>query len=93
MLVGLCSIDLDLRGATSLKDKRKVIKSLVDRVHNRFNVSIAEVEYQDYWQRSQLGVACVSNERQHLQQVLQQVVNYIEKSSEAEIRDYYIEML
>lgn len=93
MLVGLCSIELNLPGVNSLKEKRSIIKGLMQRVHNKFNVSIAEVDYQDYWQKALLGVAYVSNESKHIQQVLQQVINYVENSSEAEINDYTIEIL
>lgn len=92
MLVGLCSIELDLHGVSSLKEKRSIIKGLIQRVHNKFNVSIAEVDYQDHWQKAILGVAFVSNENRYIQQVLQQVINYIENSSEAEISDCSIEI-
>lgn len=91
--IGICSLDLHLRGMGSLKEKRRVMRSLVTRIRNKFNVSIAEIDYQDYWQRSYLGVACVSNERQYLHQVLQQVVNYIDKFPEVELGDYQIEII
>ncbi|NLL19581.1 MAG: DUF503 domain-containing protein [Clostridia bacterium] len=93
MLAGLCSIELHLEGVTSLKEKRRIIKSLIQRIHNRFNVSVAEVEYQDYWQRAKLGVACVSNESKHICHVLQQVVNFINRCPEVDLADYSIEIL
>lgn len=93
MVVGVCSLELYLNGVTSLKEKRRIIKSLIQRLHNRFNVSVAEVDYQDYWQKAYLGLACVSNESRHINEVLQQSVNYVEQFSEAEIIDYSIEIL
>ncbi|MFA5536499.1 MAG: DUF503 domain-containing protein [Bacillota bacterium] len=93
MLVGLCSIELNLPGVSSLKEKRAVLKGLTVKIHNKFNVSIAEVDYQDYWQKAILGVAAISNENRHLQQVLQQVVNFIEKSPEVILLDYHLEIL
>ncbi len=93
MLAGLCSIELSLPGVGSLKEKRAILKGLLTKIHNKFNVSAAEVGYQDYWQKAVIGVAVVSNENKHLQQVLQQVVNFIEKSTEVILLDYQIEIL
>ena len=55
MIVGVCTIELRLREARSLKEKRQVLKSIITRVKNNFNVAIAEVDYQDKWQRAVLG--------------------------------------
>ncbi|HHW05963.1 MAG TPA: DUF503 domain-containing protein [Clostridia bacterium] len=93
MVVGLCSLELHLRGVTSLKEKRRIVKSLLQRLHNRFNVSAAEVDYQEYWQKARIGLACVSNESRHINEVLQQSVNFVEQFPEAEIIDYSIEIL
>ena len=60
MIVGVCTIELRLREARSLKEKRQVLKSVITRVKNNFNVAIAEVDYQDKWQRAVLG--CSSGE-------------------------------
>lgn len=93
MLAGLCSVELHLNGVTSLKEKRRILKSLIQRIHNRFNVSVAEVDYQDYWQRAMLGVACVSNESKHAYHVLQEVINFINRFPEVDLADYSIEIL
>ncbi|GAC1568865.1 MAG: DUF503 domain-containing protein [Ktedonobacteraceae bacterium] len=80
MKVGISQITLHLPGCQSLKDKRQVIKSLVARVRNRFDVAIAEVDEQDRWQIAILGVSCVSNNSQHVDEVLAHVQRYIEET-------------
>ena len=70
MVVGVRSWELALAGCQSLKDKRRVIKSLKDRLHHQFNVSAAEVDHQDSWQRAALACSVVSTERRHAEEVL-----------------------
>ena len=65
--------ELHLAASQSLKDKRAVLKSLKDRLHNRFNVSVAETAHQDLWQRAELTASVVSTDRQHAESVLRQV--------------------
>lgn len=93
MFVGVLQIELLLRGNTSLKGKRKVLKSIKDRTHNQFNVSIAEVDHNDLWQRAALGICCVSNDKVHANRVLSEVVKFIEGNFSAELLDYSIEIL
>jgi uncharacterized protein YlxP (DUF503 family) len=59
--------DIQIPHSASLKDKRRVLKSLKDRVRARFNASIAEIDHQDEWQRSIIGITMISNDRQHLE--------------------------
>lgn len=70
MIVGVRSWQLLLAGCQSLKDKRRIVKSLKDRLHQRFNVSAAEVDFQDTWQRAALAVSVVSPDRHHAEAVL-----------------------
>ena len=70
MVVGVRTWDLHLAGCQSLKDKRRVVKSLKDRLHGRFNVSAAEVDHHDAWQRAALAASVVSTERRHAEEVL-----------------------
>ncbi len=70
MVVGVRSWELALAGCQSLKDKRRVLKSLKDRLHQRFNVSAAEVDHQDSWQRAALACSVVTTERRHAEEVL-----------------------
>src|SRR3990172_1163762 len=62
MVVGTCRLELRMPHTSSLKEKRQILRSIKDRVRNRFNVSVAEVGYLEEWQRATLAVACVSNE-------------------------------
>jgi hypothetical protein len=78
----------------SLKGKRRVLKSIIAQLRNRFNVSVAEIENHDLWQSATLGIVCVSTERRHADEVLSQVMNFIEGiRGDAELIDYEIEFL
>ena len=70
MVVGVRSWELSLAGCQSLKDKRRIVKSLKDRLHHQFNVSAAEVDHLDSWQRAALACSVVSTERRHAEEVL-----------------------
>jgi uncharacterized protein YlxP (DUF503 family) len=93
MIVGLCTVELYLPDSQSLKAKRQVLLSVKDRVRDRFNVSIAEVGDQDLWQKAVLGIACVANERKHVNQVLDQVVNLIRSVPLVDLIQCQIEFL
>ena len=93
MTIGVCTLELHLPSSNSLKSKRRVLKSLKDRVQRRFNVSIAELEAGDTWQRSVLGVACVANERRHVNEVLDRVVRTVEETPAIQMVDYRVELL
>ncbi len=93
MFIGICTIRLRLRDNHSLKGKRRVVKTITERVKNKFNVSIAEVDHQDLWQRAELGVAIVSNDKGHAQRTLTAVVNFIDGMHLADLLDYEIEMV
>ncbi len=93
MFVGILEIDLLLRGNTSLKGKRQVLNSIKDRIRRKFNVSIAEVDNHDLWQRATLGVCCASNDKVHASRILAEVVKFIEGNFQAELLDYSIEIL
>ena len=93
MHVGTCIVKLRLPENGSLKGKRQVSRSVIERVKNRFNVSIAEVEDQDLWQSLTLGISCVSNSAPHANEILSKVVNFIENNGfDAELVDYEIEI-
>ena len=94
MNIGVCKVRLRLPENASLKGKRQILKSITERVKNRFNVSIAEVDDHDLWQLVTLGITCVSNSHQHANEMLSKVVNFIEKSRfDAELLDYEVEMI
>ena len=70
MVVGIATWELHLNGCSSLKDKRRVVKSLKDRLHSRFNVSVAETDHHDRWQRAELTCCVVATDRRHAESVL-----------------------
>lgn len=92
MFVGVGQIELYIPESGSLKSKRFVLKSLKTKIRNKFNVSVAEIENNDKWQRSSLGVATVSNERKIVDSTLNQVINFIESDFRVEVIDHTIEI-
>ena len=91
--VGMCRVWLHMPENASLKDKRQILRSLIQRIRNKFEVAIAEVDAQDHLQIACLGIACVSSAEQHANQVLSKVVEFIEHSrSDAELYDYELEV-
>ena len=73
----MCRIELRLPENQSLKGKRRVIKSIITRLQNKYNVSVAEVDSQDLWQLATLGITCVSNHRRHADETLSSVVKFV----------------
>ena len=93
MIVGLCTIELYIPDSHSLKAKRQVIRSLKQRLRDKFNVSVAEVGEQDLWQKALLGIACVANESAYVNEVLDQAVNLVRSVPSIELVKYRVEML
>lgn len=93
MVVGTCVVELQIPDTGSLKGKRHVLRSLKDRIRARFNVSIAEVDRQDTWQRATLGVAVVSNDARLVDEILNKVINHIEGDRDARLLDYSIDVV
>jgi uncharacterized protein YlxP (DUF503 family) len=93
MFIGVCTIDLHIPESGSLKTKRHSLKSLKDRIRSRFNVSVAEVDHNDLWQKTSLAVAAVSNDKAHLNQTLDHVLNLVRSVPEVSLLDYQIELL
>ena len=88
MHVGVLVIEIMLYSSNSLKEKRFVLNSIRDRVKKKFNVAIAELGYQDKWQRSQIGITTISNEYSHVEQSLQKVFRFWDRSDDYEIISY-----
>lgn len=94
LTIGVCRVQLRLPENHSLKGKRRVLKSLVARLHNRFNVSAAEVDDHDSWQIASIAVSCVSNDERHADQVMATVISFIRSERlDAEIIDYETELI
>jgi uncharacterized protein len=87
VVIGVRSFELHLAGAHSLKDKRSVVKSLKDRLHNEFNVSVAETGRHDVWQTAELTVCVVSAERRHAASILEAVDRFVDGNPACRIVD------
>jgi uncharacterized protein YlxP (DUF503 family) len=93
MWVGMCRITLRLPENGSLKGKRQVVRSVIERLRNKFNVSAAEVDDNDRWQVATIGVTCVSNDAKHAERQLQEVVKFVERQRlDAELLDTEFEV-
>lgn len=92
MIVGVLRVRLAIFGALSLKDKRRVVKSIKDRVGNRHNVSISEVDDLDHRQAATLGVAMVSNEARFVESALARIVDELRSHPEASLIEQSIEI-
>jgi len=85
---------LFLPDSQSLKAKRQIARSVVARIRNQFNVTVAEADDNDLWQRLTLGVCCLSNDTKHANEILSNVVAYVEKSrDDLELLDYETEII
>lgn len=93
MIIGSCSLKLMIYESNSLKDKRHVIKSIMGRIQSRFNISISEVDLHESWKSSIIGFACVTNDTKHANQIVSNVIKFIDEDSRVEIVDYEIEIL
>ena len=93
MFVGIVRIELHLPGATSLKDKRSVVRALKERIRHRVQAAVAEVGHQDLWQRAALGVAVISGERRQVGTMLQAVRHLVEGTHAAQLLDWEEQLL
>ena len=93
MVIGLLVLELHFPGARSLKDKRQALRSLETRVRNRFNVSLAEVEHQDLWQRATLAVVTVNTDHGHLDSTLSAVTSEAASARDIMLLDSSVEIL
>src|SRR5713101_188454 len=84
MLVALARFDLKIPGCRSLKEKRHVVKGLTTALRQTFNVSVAEVDHHELWQRTALGVAAVAGEGHHVRRVMQEIERFVEGRPDVE---------
>lgn len=93
MTVGTCRLTLRLPENHSLKEKRQVVRSLMVRLRQRFNIAVAEIDDHDRWQIASLGIVCISNSEQHVHAMLSEVMAFVERERlDAELLDYEIEV-
>lgn len=93
MIIGTCLLKLTIFESDSLKYKRHILKSIIERLKNKFNISIAEIDLNDTWQSAIIGFACVTNNTSHANKIISKVIDFIDMDSRVEISDYNIEIL
>ncbi len=93
MTIGVAKITLRLHENHSLKEKRRVLKSMIEKSRHRFNVAVAEVADQDLHQRATLGVAVVGSDSRVLNSLLDRIIGYVDSLQMAEIIDQEIELI
>ncbi len=91
MIVGTLKLRLSMRDCHSLKEKRRLIKSLKDRLSNTFNIAVAETDLQDVWQSAELGIAAVGNETPFVDRMLAEVVERVRGTPGLVLIDYQTE--
>ncbi len=85
MFIGVGRLDLRIPASGSLKSKRHVVKSLTGGLRAKFNVAVAEVDHQDLWQRTTLGVTCISESAFHAKKMLWEIERYVERDGRVEV--------
>ena len=93
MIVGASVVELHIEGCSSLKAKRGVVRSVAQRVRNRFNLAVAEVGGQDTWQRAVIGLAAAGSDAVTVRRVLDRAAAFIEEMHLAEVRNVDVEVL
>ena len=93
MHVGVVTVEIEVTDAMTLKDKRQVMRSLLARIRNAFNVSAAEVGHLDAHSLATIGIAAVANEKAYVNGMLEKVVDLIERESRVVLIDYTLEFV
>lgn len=93
MVIAFMQVELRIPDSRSLKAKRMAIRSIKDRTHNKFNVSVAEIGNQNIWDMATFGIACVATDSKYASQVCEQVIKFIQQFPQVQLLDYFVEML
>lgn len=93
MIIGICTCEIYIFNANSLKSKRSVVKSIIEKSKNRFNISIAEVGENDKWQKSIVAFSTISNSQKIVEETIEKVINFFDSYSEIEIINIKREIL
>ena len=91
--VAVGTVELHLPDVGSLKGKRHALKGLKEKLRRRFEISVAEVDHQDTWQRATLALACVSSDSRHANEVISKAMDFIEDSVDGYVTDIHVEIL
>lgn len=92
-MIGSLKCECHIYDAHSLKEKRSVVKKVIQRLKNQFNVAVAETDHLELWQRFEIGIVTVSKDKQVVESELQQVLKFIDRFEEFEVTSYDIELL
>ena len=92
LLIGLINFDLYLPMVSSLKEKRSIIKSLIKKSRNKFNLAVSETDDNELWKNANISAVTVSNERKYIDSLFSKYVNFIDEIPELELRDYKVEI-
>jgi uncharacterized protein YlxP (DUF503 family) len=93
MRVGVCKIELFISESFSLKDKRRVMNSIKQKLRNRFNVSIIEIPVNSQWKRGDLGISCVGLDEGGVRSTMDQIIRFIEEDDRFEVSDITVDIL
>lgn len=94
IILGLCTVEFELAGVTNLKEKRSILKSMLTRLHNTFNISTAEIDFHDVVNASVIAFTLVTNDTRHANQTISTILNWVEKNyPDAQIVNQEIEIL
>ncbi len=93
MKIGSCLLKLIIYESNSLKEKRQILRSVIDRIKARFNVSVAEVGELDKWKLAEIGISCVSNSGKHADEMINKIIYFIEQDMRLEIIECHVEIL
>lgn len=93
MVVGVCKIVLHMDEVYSLKEKRHIVKSIIERLRSKFNASVSEAGMNDQWHNAVIGLACISNEAGHADSMMANMVNFVENDGRAVLMDYTTEII
>ncbi|SDY24675.1 DUF503 domain-containing protein [Tindallia californiensis] len=93
MKVGICTFNIMMYEGSSLKEKRMIVKSVIERIKSRYNVSIAEIADQDKWRLATIGFCCISNNKRHVEKTIQEVLRFLEKDGRGELINIDMEVI
>lgn len=93
MIIGTAEVIIRIAWSNSLKEKRMVAKSIIAKTKNKFNVSVAEVESMDEHKKLTIGIACVTNNKNKANEIINKVVDFIYDNTDAEVMDVFIELI
>ncbi|ACL70308.1 DUF503 domain-containing protein [Halothermothrix orenii] len=93
MVIGTCIFKLRIPMATSLKEKRRVLKSFITRARNKYNISISEIGDNDVWQRAEVGIATIANSRKYVDRLISSIVDFAEDFNGFDVTDYTVEII